>query len=83
MPGQTRLCDYLRSGWESEHSLSSGRVAEGLVASAILLDVSEWLEVELTGQGVEPRSRQQIQRPCSRVHFGESWMDGVQNPMKL
>lgn len=40
--------------------------------------VSEWLEVELMGQGVEPWSRQQIQRPGSRVHFGESfWMDAM------
>lgn len=31
MPGQPRLCDSLQSGWESEHSLISGSVAEGLV----------------------------------------------------
>lgn len=46
-------------------------VMEDLVASRALLDVSEWLEVELMGKGVEPWSSQKIQQIGSRGHLGE------------
>lgn len=38
--------------------------------SRVLLDVSEWLEVELMGNGVEPSSRQKIPQIDRRGHFG-------------
>lgn len=51
MPGQPRLCDSLWSVWESEHSLSSGSVAEGLVASVILLESLSGSRQSLWGRG--------------------------------